>query len=616
MSLGISSPKPRIVPKQPRLPERYVRVPTRLLRQASYDPLVVAIYALVGRLYLVTQEPVVLSAKDLTRYDPSLSRGAAERAFTRLVRDGYLVEQVAIGKKTRYLPTWGPVQNTPRPWSISAPCLDRPRHVKAIILDIRLFDVFIGKLTLHTVRAALVTRYVSAPLLTLADIGMYALAVGGIPVVNTTLARWGLLHGDRPSQIPDEAAILALASQSELHGQDISLTARGLQQLGAVPSQQNNSLQPLFFVPHEVIGSLIEELPNQVIDSQTPSQQGFSASQSGIVSAHNVNESITWESQETKTSQQPPTTPAKRGGGRRTYHNQHINLPDQPNVQLLRALNIRPDVIHELADVPEQAIHTAIAHGKAHANVRDLAGWVVALLRAHRRHGWNIELPRALADIQQDGWARLKAEYETSSDQHGDKLFGSQESHLIDACGSRTGGAASNGPCLSEAAVDTSTPSKPVGDVSRTLRESLRSRTPRSYWGLIDRLEACVGHECVLLRCYTKADYDTTYRELMPYLEAALSDIGLCGTARVTLAVAEAALPSASQDDLVHPAWISPQRWALLPALLRAALAGTYLVEGEIQGLGAHRQTMIQKCYVKIVQELLIEAQEARTPCR
>jgi hypothetical protein len=162
-------------------PAHYVRVPQRLIAAAAYHPLQIGVSTLVARLFLVAQSPVPLSATDITRYDPSLSRGAAQRALSSLVDDGWLIASERTGQKTTYVPAWGRVNGAPLPWRIGALCLDRPRHVRAVCLDLRLLDLFLGKLTPQPQRAAVITRYVTSPLLAIADVGSYALLLGGLP---------------------------------------------------------------------------------------------------------------------------------------------------------------------------------------------------------------------------------------------------------------------------------------------------------------------------------------------------------------------------------------------------------------------------------------------------
>src|SRR5438477_9859263 len=89
-----------------RKPKAFVLLPARLLADLRDTPLAIGIYAFIGRLFLVEQCPLPLSASDIRRYDPSLSRGAILRALDRLVRGGWLIESRGT-YKTHYTPTWG-----------------------------------------------------------------------------------------------------------------------------------------------------------------------------------------------------------------------------------------------------------------------------------------------------------------------------------------------------------------------------------------------------------------------------------------------------------------------------------------------------------------------------
>ena len=73
-------------------------------------------------------------------------------------------------------------------------------------------------------------------------------------------------------------------------------------------------------------------------------------------------------------------------------------IPATEPAQLLRSINMLPAQVIELASLPIATIQAAIADGKARSGIRDLAGWVVKLLRAHRDYGWTINPPPAPAD--------------------------------------------------------------------------------------------------------------------------------------------------------------------------------------------------------------------------
>src|SRR5262249_48358302 len=152
-----------------------------LITDLHDNPLAIGLYGFIGRLYLIVQSPIPLSVPDVLRYDPTLSRGAVLRALARLLASGYLIETAQQGRKTRYTPAWGRVSGTALPWNMAQPCLGRPRHVARLRLDRRLFDICMGKIAPHTTRAAVINRYVTAPVLSLSDVGCYTLTLAGVP---------------------------------------------------------------------------------------------------------------------------------------------------------------------------------------------------------------------------------------------------------------------------------------------------------------------------------------------------------------------------------------------------------------------------------------------------
>ena len=67
--------------------------------------------------------------------------------------------------------------------------------------------------------------------------------------------------------------------------------------------------------------------------------------------------------------------------------------PETESANLLRSIGVLPEVIIELANTPLARVEEAIAHGQARPEVRDLAGWVVKLLRTARDYDWAIPQP-------------------------------------------------------------------------------------------------------------------------------------------------------------------------------------------------------------------------------
>jgi hypothetical protein len=91
--------------------------------------------------------------------------------------------------------------------------MGRPDHLEAVRIEQRLLDTCIGRLRPHPSHPSQIERYLVNPLLSLADVGAYALAQVGLPAASLTLDRLGLLVDRRPRPLPDDITILAVASQ-------------------------------------------------------------------------------------------------------------------------------------------------------------------------------------------------------------------------------------------------------------------------------------------------------------------------------------------------------------------------------------------------------------------
>lgn len=423
-------------------PQSYCPIPQRLITDLHDTPLAIGLYALVGRLFFVAQAPVPLSVPDVMRYDPTLSRGALIRAFHRLSSAGWLIEAGQRGHKTRYTPTWGCVKGAPLAWQIAQPCLGRPRHVPRLMLDRALLDVCMGKLTLHPVLAAPITRYVTVPAHSLTDVGCYALTLAGLPRETPALRWLGLVKQGQACPLPAEPQLLALISQRPLaldgtaETSDLALTAAGTRKLGMAPapaSAEQGRAQPLFFVPPAMIGSMIRPMIGSMIDQDGMDRAGPAAPACAKHRSEAAAGGITWESRESRDAGNSPPTPPHGGGGveRELLHRpagpasraEASTAPEFPKTeaaQLLRAINVLPAQLLELAHLPAKVVQAAIADGSARAGVRDLAGWVVALLRAHRDGGWAINPPAPRAESPQAlaaAFARYAAEQRAAQEE-------------------------------------------------------------------------------------------------------------------------------------------------------------------------------------------------------
>jgi len=550
-----------IQPNAPQTPPaRYVRVPQRLLTTAVYHPLLVGVYSLVARLFLVVQAPVPLSAADLTRYDPSLSRGAAQRALNRLVDDGWLIADARVGQKSTYVPTWGWVNGTPLPWKIGAPCFDRPRHVRAVCLDLRLFDLFFGKLTPHPKRAAVITSYFTAPLLSLSDVGSYALLLSGLPGATPSLVDWGIARDEQPLPLPDDEIIMSQVSQQRLYKDDaVTLTGRGLQKLGLVVQQKStDTARPLFFVPPEVIDNWPIRMPTNVIDRKDDDEVGFAAFQSQKATGLPPSSGITWESMGTPRNQEesPPTPPARRqGGGGDHPADQEINCgaarPETASARLLLSINAFPSSIEELATMPVELVGQSIAYAESEPGIESIPGWVVEALRRHRDEGWPIPVPRT----RQNGLAGRDRPIDVekyTSGAYGD-LFrrGSDTSGLDDSSVDRQEGAfvspsadalaksleesyvrgeafTDTNAAIAEAgpSADCLPPESADDAITRQIQAELRLRCGRQRGRVIEGLRFHRADDTTVIICAMFADMDIVQRELIGALQHILGRLG------------------------------------------------------------------------------------------
>jgi hypothetical protein len=283
------------------------------------------------------------------------------------------------------------VRGAALPWDLAAPCLGRPRHVDSLRLDQRLLDVCVGRIDPHPAHPALVRRYLAAPLLGLREVGAYALALAGLPVASPALEDLGLLAGDRPLPLPDEATILAVASQRG----DPALSPEGWRRTAfgsvAEPPQAAPQGQALFFVPPDQIGRVIgAEIAGPITISMPPeasstaSGRPKSAEDKAPTGSHGAMESHGIS----------PTTSALAipeggsGGGGELRSQQPDSQRDAPAIQpasesarLLHAVGVRRSVAAGLADRPADVVARVIAQARVRPDVRDLAGWVVAALR-------------------------------------------------------------------------------------------------------------------------------------------------------------------------------------------------------------------------------------------
>jgi hypothetical protein len=240
--------------------------------------------------------------------------------------------------------------------------------------------------------AARVSRYLVAPALSLADLGAYALLLAGLGRATPALTALGLVEGDVVCSPPPATALLSqLAWRS-----GIELSEHGQRKIGVAPTTRQDVIgRPIGDVIGDLIGSAPErELPFSPSGRGEQSRRAPRPITPGIL--RNSSDSLT-----------PLPTPLAPGGGGRPAPRQHRTGPPKPHAtpipqtdatRLLRTIDVRPAQQIELAGMPITAVETAIADGRSRQGIRDLAGWVVYLLRQRRDHGWTPPPPAPRAD--------------------------------------------------------------------------------------------------------------------------------------------------------------------------------------------------------------------------
>jgi len=385
--------------------EYYVPLPRRLAEDLRDSPVAIGTYCLIARLYRISRAPVPLSPGDLQCLDPALSYGAATRALRRLADSPYVVVARVCGRKNSYAPTWGSVSGAVLPWDLGAPCLGRPRHIAELRLDQRLFDTCLGRVRTHAEHPAIVERYVAQPLLGLEEVGAYGAALAGVAPAGGRLVELGLLdHCGRPLPLPDDATLLAIASQRAIGCEEpgVALTAAGWARTpfrGEAPAGCGAG-QALFFVPEAQIGGgigamiahpisleLIAESPFEALGSAPAPLEALAAGSHGMIEKQGEDRSTSRETPQagggvsesrtiSREDQQPgvdrEVTPAVTD---------RRDVEEPTGARLLREIGVRRSVSERMGVRPQEQIAQVIAQARARGDVRDLAGWVVSALR-------------------------------------------------------------------------------------------------------------------------------------------------------------------------------------------------------------------------------------------
>lgn len=598
-------------------PEHYCPIPQRLLADLHDTPIAIGLYALVARLYLIEQAPVPLSRADVQRYDPSLKTGAVKRALDRLLNRGWLIAApTECQRKQRYTPSWGRIKGAPLPWQMGQSCLGRPRHIIRQLLDRSLLDVCMGRIIPHATQSATISRYVTTPALGLADIGSYALALAGQPRETEGLQRLGLVRAGQALPVPAEPRLLALISQRALldDAEDVALTVGGTRRLGVGPAPEKaDRSQPLFFVPPGSIGSLIGQLIGESIGSTNESAQGFTVLQRAKTHLSEHVEGITWDSWDSRNQATPPPTPSNptttNGGGTQEFdQKEHAHqsdsqpgtsqLPETPATRLLQSINVLPAIQFELAGMPAETVSAAIAHARAHPQVRDLAGWVVKLLRTHRDHGWQIAPPTPRAETPEDlrlAFARYAAAQEAA----------------------RRAGMPEDTPWFPPEPAKLNLPGV-LPHLWNDVQAALKAQLPRAEFAMIrhaallsvEQGVATIQAPSQTVKAALENRHLSVLRDLLALFAGEQLQVRVVLNPHASSATMAAPAPEAL-PDMVCPTWVTAERWALLPTLLRATLAGAAFVDGAVRGRDAFCSRKLETIYRREVDDLITAAQVA-----
>jgi hypothetical protein len=633
----------------------HLTIPHPLIADLQDTPLAIGLYSLIARQFIITKTSVPLSTPDVLRYDPSLSRGAVLRAFARLIAGGWVTEIARAGHKTCYTPCWGVVRGSARPWQPHAPLFDRPRRQNVVRLDQRLLDTCVGKLTPHPIRTALIERYVTSPLLGLADIGAYIVTLAGKLTPTARLQRLGLVRDGRAIPVPSDTRLLAIGSQLTLEDDTAAvLTDRGLQRLGVATCQTLDETpahsQPLFFVPEHLIGTLIDSVIAPMIGQDTARVTTCTASERDEQGLATSGEGSHEQDERNEHNEiHPPTPPhvAGSGGGcgssqneiatdGKTTRQRRVRPPQAPQVRpeqdavspvaetetthALRAINVLPEQVLELHHLPFETIQAALRDAETRPGIRDRAGWVVHLLRNARDYGWKIQPPRPHPDSAEARaeafaqYARLQ-EAETESDAPGG-VHDLQHVTEQDVQGGEQGEASEN--CVTPAlplAENSEVPGLNRVRLWNTVLGSLQARISRQEFNtwfrraalhaVLDGL-AVITVPTVMHKRGLEERYHALLRELLSAHAAVPLDVWVALEHEATSAQER---PTAADGDEIgltratkvattpsehRPLWIDAEQWETLPSLLHALLRGSRWEEGEIHGASVFVTTLLR----------------------
>ena len=285
--------------------QRYLLVPDPLIAAYAHDSLAVGVYVAIARLAVATKGAVPLAARDLALWMGSrrdCDRAAIMRRIVKLEEGGWVIIERSAATKHRLLPTWGRDHNRAiRPWRFDSRDSGRPSHLRGRRVPLALFDDYIGRLDPQPGSGrALISRYLTRPLLDLADIGIYTIGLRAEVVPTPRLHHLGLhsAAGMLPPQdsrsLLQQAAAGMLATLVDDVMMPVLLSLQGQARLGReTPAEllcdQQGSEQPCGSIRRSPDGSTDGSRPATSEQSLLPHQDSQNTAETSTASV------IAWE---------------------------------------------------------------------------------------------------------------------------------------------------------------------------------------------------------------------------------------------------------------------------------------------------------------------------------
>jgi hypothetical protein len=302
------------------------------------------------------------------------------------------------------------------------------------------------------------------------------------------------------------------------------------------------------------------------------------------------------------------------------------SLPDTETATALQAINVKPAQIAELAHMPLATVEAAIADGRARPGVRDLAGWVVSLLRAHRDYGWQI-VPTAPAHDSPEAlgaaFARYAAEQATENAAEQCAAIDDNEPWCDDPLPPEPADSALNIMKLWNTVLATMQ--------VRVSRPEFNTWIRRAMLLSIENSIATICAPSAMVKDGLERHYAGTLRDVLRMLVGSPIQVRIVNGEQGAVAgsadeVQEQAEPSpvdpqegvaptnAAGQSMQLPApdhrpdWISANQWVTLPTMLRAALIGSTVRDGVVQAISPHLTRLIATRYVRELAALGVAA--------